>query len=202
MAHVLLKFRTLCLLTAMACGMPAAAAQAQSFTTLYSFGASTGDGALPYAPLIFDASGALYGTTAFTTPSGGGNASGYGTVFKLTPPSSTGGTWSETVLYSFTGGSDGANPQAGLVSDASEALYGTTFGGGLSNVGTEVGRSGSFPRVESPGEDARLRRWPIKAGDSQHVAVSAVVAGRATRLANSTRLKSRSAVGKLWHLCH
>jgi hypothetical protein len=59
-----------------------------------------------------------------------------GTVFKLTPPATTGGTWTESVLYNFTGGSDGADPDAGLIAGASGgALYSTTHGGG-SGYGT------------------------------------------------------------------
>jgi len=82
-----------------------------------------GDGAFPLASLITDGAGNLYGTTEE------GGASGYGVVFKLTP----GGD--ETVLYSFTGGSDGAYPVASLIMDASGNLYGTTEGGGASGVG-------------------------------------------------------------------
>jgi uncharacterized repeat protein (TIGR03803 family) len=59
---------------------------------------------------------------------------GCGTVFKLKPPGATGGTWTETVLHSFTG-TDGADPEAGLIADASGALYGTT-GGGAGGNGT------------------------------------------------------------------
>src|SRR5712691_4877753 len=93
--------------------MPRSAAAAPLEQTLYSFCAQSGcaDGSFPYAGLIFDAAGNLYGTT-----SQGGTA-GKGTVFELTPD----GT--ETVLYSFKGGSDGANPYAGLILDASGALY-------------------------------------------------------------------------------
>src|SRR3989442_831738 len=91
-------------------------ASAQTLTTLYSSGGS--DGADPNAGLIADASGNLYGTT------NSGGANGYGTVFKVTP------TGTETVLYSFTGGSDGTYPLAGLIADASGNLYGTTYFGG------------------------------------------------------------------------
>jgi uncharacterized repeat protein (TIGR03803 family) len=98
-------------------------------TVLHSF-AGTTDGAGPYAGLVFDAAGNLYGTT-----SGGGQLDyypyrTYGTVFKLSPPSTAGGTWTESVLHKFTG-SDGANPYAGLIFDATGNLYGTTFAGGV-----------------------------------------------------------------------
>src|SRR5262245_59111305 len=102
----------LCLLVTIA---SATVAQAQTLTTLYSFGAANGDGSNPTAPLILDPSGSLYGTTT------AGGSNGFGTVFKLTPPASGAGTWSETLLYTFTG-FDGATPYAGLISDASGAL--------------------------------------------------------------------------------
>jgi uncharacterized repeat protein (TIGR03803 family) len=97
-----------------------------SETVLYSFYGGT-DGGVPYAGLIGDASGALYGTTF-------GGGSGYGEVFKLTPPATTEGAWTVSVLHRFTGG-DGANPYAGLIADASGALYGTTYDGGGSGCG-------------------------------------------------------------------
>jgi uncharacterized repeat protein (TIGR03803 family) len=89
-------------------------------TVLYSFtGAS--DGSVPNASLIMDASGNVYGTTEF------GGTDSLGTVFKLT---NRNGTWIETVLHSFTGGSDGLDPESSLIMDATGNLYGTTpFGG-------------------------------------------------------------------------
>jgi uncharacterized repeat protein (TIGR03803 family) len=53
----------------------------------------------------------------------------------LTPPLSPSGAWTEAVLYNFTGGSDGANPQAPVTSPGG-VLYGTTAGGGASEAGT------------------------------------------------------------------
>src|SRR5271166_4711647 len=109
-------------------------AQAQTFTLLYSFTGGT-DGAYPYAGVVQDASGNLYGTTFE-----GGGASRWGTVFKV----DTGDN--ETVLHSFNGRTkDGQFPQAGLVLDQSGNLYGTTFRGGASNLGTvfEVDASGT-----------------------------------------------------------
>jgi uncharacterized repeat protein (TIGR03803 family) len=87
-------------------------------TVLYSF-AGGADGANPFAGLIRDEAGNLYGTTT------GGGPSGQGTVFKVDPAGS------ETVLYSFTGGTDGGYPEAGLIRDEKGNLYGTTFFGGL-----------------------------------------------------------------------
>jgi len=81
------------------------------------------DGALPYGGLIFDRAGNLYGTTYYA------GANDVGTVYKLT---NSNGSWSETVLYSFKGGSDGSSPISTLVSDAAGNLYGTTSDGGTS----------------------------------------------------------------------
>lgn len=99
-------------------------------TTIYTFTGNKGDGAVPYASVIFDGEGNLYGTTI-----GGGTGDGKGnnqdgTVFELTPPNGGTGPWTETVLYSFTGLADGANPFAGVIFDSHGNLYGTTNGGG------------------------------------------------------------------------
>jgi uncharacterized repeat protein (TIGR03803 family) len=96
-------------------------------SVLYSF-AGGADGATPWAAVTFDTSGNLYGTTT------AGGTSSAGTVFKLAPNSN--GTWTESVLYSFTGGSDGAYPQwCGVILDASGTLYGMTSGGGSQDMG-------------------------------------------------------------------
>ena len=89
---------------------------------LYSF-RGTPDGQDAYTPLIFDNAGNLYGTT------NGGGPYLDGTVFKLTP--SAGGTWTETILYGFTGGADGGAPLFGVIMDNAGNLYGTTTLGGL-----------------------------------------------------------------------
>jgi uncharacterized repeat protein (TIGR03803 family) len=91
-------------------------------TPLYAFQDSP-DGALPYGGLVFDKSGNLYGTTYYA------GAHDLGTVYKLT---NTNGTWTESVLYSFKGGTDGSAPISSLVADASGNFYGTTSGGGTS----------------------------------------------------------------------
>src|SRR5271157_830687 len=101
-------------------------AQAQTYTesVLHSFPGSP-DGANPYAGLVRDAQGNLYGTTV------NGGAQAKGTVFKVDA------TGNETVLYSFTGaGGDGASPTGLLVRDAQGNLYGTTVFGGASGKGT------------------------------------------------------------------
>jgi uncharacterized repeat protein (TIGR03803 family) len=86
-------------------------------TVLHSFSGGP-DGDDPTAGLVQDTAGDYYGTTFL------GGASGYGVVFKL------GTAGHETVLHSFTGGADGANPLGGVVLDPEGNLYGTTFNGG------------------------------------------------------------------------
>lgn len=89
-------------------------------TVLYRF-RSGNDGAYPFAGVTVDATGSMYGTTDL------GGRSGNGTAFKLTP---AGTGYSETVIYNFTGGSDGGQPGSGLIADAAGALFGTTQAGG------------------------------------------------------------------------
>jgi len=98
-----------------------------TLSVLHSF--TQNEGYPSYGNLVFDESGALYGATIF------GGTFGYGTIFKLTPPSETGGIWTLTVLHSFTG-NDGAIPYDGLILDKSGALYGTTIEGGGYGFGT------------------------------------------------------------------
>jgi uncharacterized repeat protein (TIGR03803 family) len=92
-------------------------------TILHSFGTS-GDGSQPYCALIADTAGNLYGTTNV------GGAYSKGTVFELTA------SGTESVLWSFGNGTDGANPIGGVVRDASGNLYGTTEYGGAYGYGT------------------------------------------------------------------
>lgn len=92
-------------------------ARAQTYKVLHSFTAGT-DGATAQAGLVRDAAGNLYSTTSL------GGAYGNGTVFKVDK------TGAETVLYNFTGGTDGGFPSGALVRDAAGNLYGTTVSGG------------------------------------------------------------------------
>jgi len=92
-------------------------------TVLYSFTGGA-DGGNPSAGVIRDSAGSLYGTTR-----GGGTANA-GVVYKLDTKEN------ETVLYTFTGGADGGNPQLGsLIHDPAGDLYGTTGGGGAAGSG-------------------------------------------------------------------
>jgi uncharacterized repeat protein (TIGR03803 family) len=110
-------------------------------TILYSFPTSR-QGYLPNGDLVFDSAGNLYGATAFGGTKGTTCDSYYGgqcgVVFELNPPKQKGGKWTERVLHSFAGGTDGASPNGGLVLDSKGNIYGTSFGGGI-----EAGQCGS-----------------------------------------------------------
>ena len=84
----------------------------------------------PIANLIEDKSGNLYGTTQAGGSTTNCNGVGCGIVFRIAPD----GT--ETIVYSFTGGSDGAHPSAGVIADTKGDLYGTTESGGADDQGT------------------------------------------------------------------
>jgi hypothetical protein len=106
---------------------------APQLTTLWSFGCGGNDGCYPYAPALLDNEGALYGTARFGGIPCIGIATsivGCGVVFKLTLPTAGQTQWTETVLYKFTGGSDGGYPLGGLIMDHYGALYGTTDSAG------------------------------------------------------------------------
>jgi uncharacterized repeat protein (TIGR03803 family) len=111
---------------------PSSGSTAWTQSVLYSFqGPSSNDGSSPQSALVFDSKGNLYGTTA------SGGKYNKGTVFELTPPATSGGAWTETVLYSFKGGTDGSNPASAVVFNTKDTiLYGTTPLGGASGFGT------------------------------------------------------------------
>lgn len=103
-------------------------------TVLYAFTGGK-DGAYGNSPLLFDSAGNLYGED-----SGGGDLAaadcdhGCGVVFKLTLADE--GPWTESVLYTFTGGADGAGPESNLFFDSAGNLYGVTqYGGDTSECG-------------------------------------------------------------------
>jgi uncharacterized repeat protein (TIGR03803 family) len=114
----------------------AGAARAQTFSVLYTFTGGV-DGREPYAGLVRDKAGNLYGTTY------AGGAFGMGTVFKVAQ------SGKETVLHNFSGAPDGANPLAGLVRDASGNLYGATLVGGTEG-------NGAVFKVDKTGKETML----------------------------------------------
>ena len=102
---------------------PAVQGGAWTETVLHAFGKGN-DGIHPAVGLTFGVHGGIFGTTQ-------GGTSTAGVVFKLKPPVSQGGAWTEGVIYRFTGGADGGSPN-GLIIDKTGNLYGTTSAGGQS----------------------------------------------------------------------
>lgn len=100
-------------------------------TVLYSF-TGGGDGLDPHGGVTLDGAGNLYGTTVAGGFGGLCAGDGCGVIFELTP---SGGGWTETTLYSFTGMNDGFGPGGGLVFDSAGNLFGTTPDGGANSFG-------------------------------------------------------------------
>lgn len=117
------------------------AANAQTFSVLYSFAGGAGGGN-PETGLTLDHGGNLYGTTEGHLYDADdrdgvrhGSTENYGTVFKLT---NRGAGWTLSTLYTFTG-SNGANPSSSIAFGPSGALYGTTQFGGQIGAGSIYG---------------------------------------------------------------
>lgn len=109
-------------------------------TVIYNFTGGSDGGYPGTGALIFDSAGNIYGTGG-----GGGlqcHEGGCGVVYKLTR---SGGSWTESIVYSFTGGADGWQPESGVTFNIAGNLYGTTLLGGANGQGTvyELTPSGS-----------------------------------------------------------
>jgi hypothetical protein len=127
-------------------------------TILYSFPTAK-QGYFPWGDLVFDGAGNLYGATDF----GGGKGTTCdpyyqycGTVFELSPPKTKGGKWTEKILHAFAGGTDGANPNGGLVLDNKGNVYGTTYGGGNESGECGTGGCGTAFELERPNKKSRV----------------------------------------------
>ena len=108
---------------------PTTSGAAWTETNLYSFKGGI-DGRTPMSSLTLK-SGVLYGTTAY------GGSAAFGTVYSLAPPTAPGSPWTQSVLYHFQGGSDGATPEGGVLFGNGGQLYGTTTAaGGTADLGT------------------------------------------------------------------
>jgi uncharacterized repeat protein (TIGR03803 family) len=124
-------------------------------TTLYSFN-NQADGGFPAASLIADEAGNLYGATVLggdvSCQLSPGNPPGCGVVFKVSP------SGEETVLYTFTGSTDGAWPSAALVKDSPGSLYGAAFYG--SNLTCNGGSGcGTIFKLHSAGKFSVLHTF-------------------------------------------
>jgi uncharacterized repeat protein (TIGR03803 family) len=104
---------------------PASSGGAWTETILHAFNGT--DGTYPEYGVFFGSNGSLYGATpAFSNDNGH--------VFRLTPPTSPGGAWSEATLFAF--GKREGDLYAGIVMGTKGELYGTTAGGGVNKGGT------------------------------------------------------------------
>jgi uncharacterized repeat protein (TIGR03803 family) len=157
---------------------------------LHRFGLKKGDGEDPYAGLILNPSGSLYGTT-----NGGGNPCGgpsCGTVYELTPL--PGGGWKEAVLHRFNG-RDGQWPGSGaLFMDGSGGLYGTTTNGG--SYGGVVFKL--TPKGNGRWKDTTL--YEFQGGASGWLPGAGVVMDKAGNLYGTTDGGGSSGCGVLYRL--
>ena len=146
-------------------------------TVLYGFPPAS-DGKYLYGGVIRDAAGNLYGTTYQ------GGLNGAGTVFKL---DSTG---HETILYAFTGGTDGSSPGNGVVRDAAGNLYGTTLGGGSG--------SGVVFKVDTSGHETVL--YTFTGGVDGGIPWAGVILGPAGNLYGTASLGGSANQGVVYKL--
>jgi uncharacterized repeat protein (TIGR03803 family) len=156
---------------ALACLAPLGAAGAKGYAVLYHFCSQSNctDGRWPYAGLVADADGNLYGTTG----AGGLDPCrlyGCGTVFKVTPKGE------ETVLHAFSASYDGSGPYGGLIRDKRGNLYGTTATGGSSGCGGIQYGCGTFFRVSASGKEKVL--YAFGGGSDGAYPLGGVVADR------------------------
>src|SRR5271169_5076735 len=97
---------------------------------IWIFAGAPNDGANPSSAVVVDGkSGELYGVTL------NGGANKVGAVFQLTPPATSSGVWTETVIYSFQATGDGQTPLALVENQQTGDLYGTTLYGGSNDLG-------------------------------------------------------------------
>jgi len=123
---------------------PTVAGGSWTFNVLYTFGPN--DGAT--SSVVIGPNGTLYGTD-YSGGTGSLCPGGCGTVFALAPPKVSGAAWTEKVLYSFQGGSDGATPESGVTFGAG-VLYGTTYDGGTGNCNSGSGGCGTVYSLAPP----------------------------------------------------
>lgn len=159
----------------LACVFPARAAA--SDTILFSF--SGRSGAHPFGALVSDGRN-LFGTTR------DGGVFGAGTIFELIP--TTSGGYSEIVLYSFRGGSDGGFPIAGVILDSNGALYGTTSCGGSSRCVSGKGGFGVVYKFSSAGYEPLHR---FTGGADGENPVASLTFDRTMNLYGTTRAGGR-----------
>ena len=154
-------------------------ATAQTYNVLLTFTGGATDGQNPHAGLIRDAAGNLYGTTVY------GGFSSSGTVFMIDAH----GT--ETVLYNFTGGADGSQPQGVLARDGAGNLYGTTQAGGTA-------RAGVIFRVDKFGNETVL--YNFSGGSDGKAPMAGLIGDAAGNIYGTTEYGGISGIGTVFKL--
>jgi uncharacterized repeat protein (TIGR03803 family) len=158
-------------------------------SVLYSFCAKPkcSDGGSPYAGLVMDESGNLFGTG--------------GAAFELSPGSDG---WSETVLHDFTckNNYDGCEPFAGVVLDSVGNVYGTTqHGGGSQNCGGGCGTVYEVsPTPDGKRKESILHKFDVHPGDGAFPGVGALVLDSAGRLYGTTDVGGATGNGTIYRL--
>jgi uncharacterized repeat protein (TIGR03803 family) len=158
---------------------------ADNVTVLHMFTGGA-DGSYPDGALVADAAGNLYGTTQIGGPYGAG------TVFELSPLQN--GAWQFTLLYAFTGGTDGGNPLGGLVFDAAGNAYSTVSSGGENGLGAVFEIS---PSAE-PGSGKRWEErvlYSFQGGSDGAVPFGNVIFDVAGNLYGATSIGGTSHIG-------
>jgi uncharacterized repeat protein (TIGR03803 family) len=164
---------------------------AQFFNVVHDFGCSP-DGAGSVASLVAGANGTLYGTTV------GGGAYGRGTVFELAPGQNG---YTESVLYSFRGRSDGAEPQAALIAAKNGVLFGTTaFGGGPCNSSSHYGCGTVFSLKRAGSGYTERILYAFRGGNDGAQPVASVIRGARDALYGTTRSGGTSGYGTVYKL--
>ncbi len=156
-----------------------------TFQTLYSFQGGA-DGSAPRDGMIAGPNGSYYGTTA-------GSALSQGTVFQLTAPVS-GGNWTETPLYAFTGQGTGNGPWATVSSNKTGALYGTAVGAGPTPYG-EI-----FELTQSNGKWTQTVLHAFQGGADGQYPYSTALLGPHGMLYGTAAGASGSAPGVVWQV--
>jgi hypothetical protein len=167
-------------------------------TNIYNFTGGS-DGSAPSGGVIFDAAGNLYGVA---TTGGNGCSGGCGTVYELTPGEN--GQWTVSVLYSFTGGTDGGYPAGTLVFDPGGSLYGGTETGGDLSC-TVTGHNGCGAIFElSPGENGQWTEKVVHAfkahSDGAEEVPSGLIFDGAGNLYGTTAMGGKGGVGTAFEL--
>jgi uncharacterized repeat protein (TIGR03803 family) len=181
----------------------------RTLTAIYGFSGGN-DGAGPEAPLLYDETGALYGTTI-----GGGNFTApicamlgsCGVVFKLTPPARGQTAWTETTIWTFSGGNDGAIPLfGGLIADEAGALYGTTSSGGAFPAGCDVVSIGCgtvfklTPPVAGQTSWTLSTLWSFSGGADGGFPIAGLIADRTGALYGTTYIGGAFGAGTAFKL--